>query len=53
MELFLVECFHCVAKFCYCDVMLSVCRLSASFVTRVYCDKTTASRIMRFLLHSS
>jgi len=38
--------FRNVAKFRYCDDMLSVVCLSC--VTRVYCDKTTANRITRF-----
>jgi len=35
---------NCIAKFCFCHRMSPVCRSS---VMRVYCDKTTANRIIR------
>ena len=41
----------CIAKFRYSHKMLSIVYLSS--VTRVYCDKTTASRITWFSLQSS
>jgi len=48
--LFLAERYSCIAQFSCCHDMLSVGRLS---VTWVYCDKMVEARIMRFSRQSS
>jgi len=50
INIILAEHCNCIAKFCYCRDMLSVCRLS---VTGMYCDKMTEARITLFSLKSS